>query len=222
MPDRLPPPSWALTAPPDDHPADLWALGGDLAPATLVAAYRLGLFPMPIAGTIGWFSPLERAILPQPAFHASRRLHRSRRRFEIRLNTAFAEVVHACADPSRPGGWLDQPTIDAYVELHRLGWAHAIEAWDDDGLAGGVYGVAVGGLFAAESMFTRRTDASKVALWALVELLESAGDGERRLLDAQWPTRHLTSLGAVTVSRREYQRLLTVALALPNPFPSVG
>ncbi len=138
------------------------------------------------------------------------------------MDTAFTEVVHACADPSRPGGWLDEPTIAAYFELHRLGWAHAVEAWDDAGLAGGVYGVAVGGLFAAESMFTRRTDASKAALWALVELLESAGDGERRLLDAQWPTRHLASLGAVTVSRREYRRLLTTALALPSPFPPVG
>jgi leucyl/phenylalanyl-tRNA--protein transferase len=218
VPDPLPPTRWALTSAPDDYDGDLWALGADLEPATLLTAYRLGLFPMPLQGTTGWFSPMERAVLPLASFHASRRLHRSRRRFEIGVDTAFSDVVQACADPSRPGGWLDQPTSDAYVELHRLGWAHSVEAWDDEGLAGGVYGVAVGGLFAAESMFSRRTDASKAALWALVEFLQTAGDADSRLLDAQWPTPHLKSLGAVTVSRGEYRRLLTLALGLPEPF----
>ncbi len=217
-----PPSTWALTSPPDDHPGDLWALGADLEPGTLLAAYRLGLFPMPVAGTIGWFSPTARAILPLDRFHASRRLHRTRRRFETRVDTSFAEVVTACADPGRPGGWLDERMIEAYVRLHRLGWAHSVEAWDAHGLAGGVYGVAVGGLFAAESMFTRRTDASKAALWALVELLRRAGAGEGRLLDAQWPTPHLASLGAVTVSRAEYTRRLDVATTLPSPFLAAG
>lgn len=218
MPVPLPPTPWALTAAPDDHPDDLWALGADLAPATLVSAYRLGLFPMPVAGLTGWFSPVTRAVLPLASFHASRRLHRTRRRFELRVDTAFDEVIGACADPSRPGAWLDETTIEAYVELHALGWAHSVEAWDAEGLAGGVYGVAIGGLFAAESMFTRRRDASKVALWGLVEHLRSAGDAARRLVDAQWPTPHLASLGARTVSRVEYRRRLEVALALTDPF----
>ena len=218
MPVEPVPTRWELASPPDDHPDDLWALGADLEPGTLLAGYRHGLFPMPVAATTGWFFPAARAILPLERFHASRRLHRSRRRFHVRVDVAFADVVRACADPARPGAWLDERMIEAYSELHRLGWAHSVEAWDAEGLAGAVYGVAIGGLFAAESMFSLRTDASKTALWALVELLTDAGDPGQRLLDAQWPTPHLTSLGAVTATRAEYRRRLERALELPDPF----
>jgi leucyl/phenylalanyl-tRNA--protein transferase len=140
--------------------------------------------------------------------HVSRSLRRTRRRYEIRVDTAFADVVDGCADPRRPGGWITRDVRDAYVRLHELGWAHSVEAWDADGLAGGLYGVAVGRLFAAESMFHRRTDASKAALVALAERL-----GDDALIDVQWLTPHLASLGATEIPRDEYLRRLERALA---------
>lgn len=218
MPARPSPTRWALERPPDDHPHDVWALGADLEPGTLVAAYELGLFPMPVDGQLVWWSPQARAVIPLPVFHASRSLQRSARSFEVRVDAAFAQVVRACADPSRPGGWIDDAFVAAYGELHRLGFAHSVEAWDDGGLQGGLYGVAVGGLFAAESKFHRRTDASKVALLGLVELLRAAPGADRRVLDVQWQTPHLASLGAVEISRAEYHRRLDTALLLPDAF----
>ncbi len=212
------PTSWRLEPPPDDHPDDLWAVGADLQPGTLLAAYRLGLFPMPLRGTIGWFSPVRRAVFPVVTFGRSRSLSRARRRYEIRVDTAFADVVAGCARPGEPESWIDEQITDAYVGLHELGWAHSIEAWDDDGLAGGLYGVSIGGLFAAESMFHERTDASKAALVGLVELLRVAGEPDRRLVDAQWLTPHLETLGAVGVGRAEYQRRLDDAMTLDQPF----
>jgi leucyl/phenylalanyl-tRNA---protein transferase len=217
MPVEPPPSRWAFGPSPDEHPEDLCGLGADLEPGTLLAAYRLGIFPMPVDGTLAWWSPLERAVLPLAGFHVSRSLRRSRRRYELRLDAAFDEVVRACADPARPHGWIDEEIVTAYTTLHGLGWAHSIEAWDDDGLAGGVYGVALGGLFAAESMFHRSRDASKVALAGLVELLRGAGDADTRLLDCQWPTPHLASLGAVTITRRDYGQRLVRALRLSDP-----
>ena len=210
------PTPWRLEAPPDDHPDDLWAVGADLAPGTLVAAYRIGLFPMPVGARIGWFSPARRAIVPLEPFAPSRTLRRARRRYEIRVDTAFAEVVSGCARPGDPASWIDQGVEAAYGELHELGWAHSVEAWDADGLAGGLYGVSTGGLFAAESMFHLRTDASKAAIVGLVELLQAAGDADRRLLDVQWLTPHLETLGAVEVSRSEYRVALSRALDLPS------
>jgi leucyl/phenylalanyl-tRNA--protein transferase len=210
-PDPTP---WELQRPPDDHPEDLWAVGADLEPGTLLAAYRLGLFPMPLQGTIGWFSPARRAVLPLDAFGRSRSLQRARRGYEIRVGTAFAEVVAGCARPGEPESWIDADITEAYGRLHALGWAQSVEAWDDEGLAGGVYGVSIGGLFAAESMFHRRTGASKAALAGLVELLRAAGDSGRRLLDAQWLTPHLETLGAVAISRAEYRERLERALEL--------
>ncbi|MGH9078439.1 MAG: leucyl/phenylalanyl-tRNA--protein transferase, partial [Acidimicrobiales bacterium] len=136
------------------------------------------------------------------------------RRFEIRVDTAFEEVIAACADRRRPGAWISADVRNAYRRLHRLGWAHSVEAWSAGGLAGGLYGVGVGGLFAGESMFHRRTDASKVALVALVELLRGGG---ATLLDVQWATDHLRSLGAVAVSRYRYHELLAEALSRPAP-----
>lgn len=194
------------------------AVGGDLEPGTLLAAYRAGLFPMPVGGhgPMGWWSPDPRGVLPLHGLHVSRSLRRSRRRYEVRVDTCFAEVVAGCADPRRPGGWITDDVRAAYQVMHDLGWAHSIEVWDDDGLAGGLYGIAIGGLFAGESMFHRRTDASKVALAALVELLGDDGD-DRRLLDVQWATAHLRTLGVVEVPRASYLRRLENALIVGLP-----
>jgi leucyl/phenylalanyl-tRNA--protein transferase len=198
---------------------DLIALGADLQPGTLLAAYRTGVFPMPLAAdaTIGWFSPVERAVLPLDGMHVTRSMRRAARRYAVTIDSVFADVVKGCADPAREGGWIDGPMTEAYVRLHELGWAHSIEVWADDGvLAGGLYGVAIGGLFCGESMFHRRRDASKVALMALVDLLRADGRPDR-LLDVQWVTPHLASLGVVVVGRSTYLRLLARALAAPLP-----
>lgn len=203
-----------------DPEDDLVALGADLAPGTLVSAYAAGLFPMP-EGEPGspmlWFSPVRRGVLPLAQFQPSRSLRRARRDFEIRVDTAFAEVLDGCADPRRPQGWIDDDIRAAYLRLHELGWAHSVEAWQDGQLAGGLYGLAIGGLFAGESMFHRVRDASKVALAGLVDLLRAGGHDEDRLLDVQWRTDHLASLGVVDISREEYFARLATALALPFP-----
>jgi leucyl/phenylalanyl-tRNA--protein transferase len=176
--------------------------------------------PVTKRGPIGWWSPDPRGVLPVLSARVSRSLTRTRRRFHIRVNTAFDEVVLACADPARPHGWINPAMRRAYRQLHDLGWAHSVEAYavDDGALAGGVFGIAIGGLFAGESMFHRRTDASKAALLALCELLAAAGGPpERRLLDVQWTTPHLISLGAVDVPRTRYLDLLADALSLSVP-----
>lgn len=186
-------------------------MGADLEPGTLLAAYRTGLFPMPVQGHLAWWSPQPRGIVPLDGLRVSRSLRQSCRRYEIRVDTAFDDVVRACADSRRPHGWITDEFRRAYGELHRLGWAHSVETWSVDGrLVGGLYGVAIDGLFAGESMFHRERDASKVALLALVEHLQTRGGV---LLDVQWCTPHLASLGAVDVSRREYRRLLEDALS---------
>jgi leucyl/phenylalanyl-tRNA--protein transferase len=161
-----------------------------------------------------WWSPDPRGVLPIDHFRVGRSLRRSCARFEVRVDTAFEAVVDGCADPSRAGRWITTAIRDAYVGLHHLGWAHSVEAWDGDGLAGGLYGVAIGGLFAGESMFHRRTDASKVALVGLVERLR---DGGATVLDVQWVTPHLASLGAVEIPRSAYLRRLAEAIEQPPP-----
>ena len=206
-----------MEPPPDDHPDDLWAVGADLEPGTLVAAYGRGLFPMPLRKTIGWFSPALRGIVPLETFAPSRSLVRARRRYQLRVDTSFTAVVAGCARPGERESWIDDRVASAYGRLHELGWAHSVEAWDEEGLAGGVYGVSVGGLFAAESMFHVRTDASKAAFVGLVEQLRAAGDADRRLLDVQWLTPHLASLGTVEVTRAEYRQRLETALRLAPP-----
>ena len=165
---------------------------------------------------MAWWSPEDRGVLPLSGLRVTRSMRQSARRFEIRVDTAFEEVVAACADPRRSGGWIDGQIVSAYTELHRLGWAHSVEAWRDDELAGGLYGVAIGGLFAGESMFTRVRDASKVALMGLVDLLSDEYAAER-VLDTQWQTPHLATLGVVEVPRQEYLRRLERALQLPLP-----
>lgn len=220
MPPVEPPPTgWGFPPPerwPDDD--DLVAIGADLEPGTLLAAYRSGLFPMPFpeAGAPGWWSPVRRGVLPLDGMHVSRSLRRSVRRFEIRVDTACAEVIEACADPRRPGSWIDDDIREAYLRLHELGWVHSIEAWHEGRLAGGLYGVAIGGLFAGESMFHRRADASKVALLGLVELL-SDEHLDRRLVDVQWETRHLASLGVVEIDRADYLTRLADVVQAPAP-----
>lgn len=211
-----PPPTPWLLVPPADTADDLVGLGADLAPGTVLAAYRLGLFPMPVEGQLGWWSPVTRGILPLDGLRVSRSLRQSCRRYDTRVDTAFAEVIDACADPARPSGWIEDDVREAYLELHRLGWAHSVESWRDGELAGGLYGLTINGLFAGESMFTRQRDASKVALVALVELLHDEYAG-RRILDTQWQTPHLATLGVVEIPRRDYLTRLADALAVPLP-----
>ena len=171
---------------------------------------------MRMDGELVWWSPLQRAVIPLLSFAPSRSLRRAARGYEIRIDTAFAEVIRECADPRRPHGWIDPTFVEAYTRLHELGWAHSVEACDEAGLAGGLYGVGVGGLFAAESKFHRRSGASKAALLGLVRHLQAAGGD--RLLDVQWATPHLASLGAVELGRIEYHGRLDAALALPDGF----
>ena len=224
MPPEPPPCLWAFPPAAEAGEDGLLALGADLEPATLVTAYRSGIFPMPVTGVtdIAWFSPDPRGIVPLDAFRPSRSLRRAMRRFTVTADRAFSDVVAGCADPRRPGGWITPPIRAAYVRLHELGWAHSVEVWDADGaLAGGLYGVEIGGLFAAESKFHTQTDASKVALAALVESLRAAG-GEQRLLDVQWTTPHLRTLGAVDMARAEYLARLPAALDAPPAFAQRG
>ena len=220
VPVEPPPSRWALPAPEAAGESEIAGVGADLEPGTLLEAYRRGLFPMRLqaGGPLGWWSPDPRGVLPLEGLHVSRSLRRSCRRFRVTVDVAFAEVVRGCADPSRPHGWIDDEFVRAYTHLHELGWAHSVEVWHvddrDRALVGGIYGVAIGGLFAAESKFHRERDASKVALVALVDALREGGAS---LLDVQWTTPHLASLGAVEVSRARYGELLAAALARPLP-----
>jgi leucyl/phenylalanyl-tRNA---protein transferase len=218
MPVELPPSAWVLPTPSNLPDEDLVGMGADLEPATLLAAYRAGFFPMPSPspGPVRWFHPVMRGILPLNSMRLTRSLRRSCRRYDIRVNTAFVDVVAGCADPLRPGGWIDSEVAAAYTRLHELGWAHSVETWLGDRLVGGLYGVAVGGLFAGESMFHRERDASKVALAGLVDLL-SDEDADRRLIDVQWRTDFLGTLGVVEVPRSTYLALLDRALDVPLP-----
>ncbi len=170
--------------------------------------------PVQQGGEMGWWSPEPRGVLPVTGLRVSRSLRRSCARYQVTVDSCFERVVNLCADPSRPHGWIDQRIIDSFLELHQLGWAHSVETWRDEELVGGLYGVAIGGLFAGESMFHHATDASKVALVALVELLN---DGQPRLIDVQWRTDHLGSLGVIEVARIDYLRALVVALGTSQP-----
>jgi len=194
--------------------SDLVSIGGDLEPSTLVAAYRRGIFPMDVTGrpgVLGWWSPDPRGILPLDRLRVTRSMRQSARRFEIRVDTCFARVIRGCADPSRDDGWIGEDVIAAYTRLHQLGWAHSVEVFDRHGeLAGGLYGVRVDGLFAGESMFHLKRDASKVALMALVDLMRASA---MPLLDVQWCTDHLETLGVVAIPRPEYLARLADALA---------
>lgn len=233
-PRPLPPCEWAFPAPDELPDDDLVVAGADLEPSTLIAAYRRGMFPMPLnaplrgafssplRGAIGsslglrprsprdepmaWWSPVERGVLEPASLRVFRSLRRSMRRWTVTVDQSFAEVVERCATVRRRGGWISPEIADAYVRLHDLGWAHSVEARDSDGrLVGGLYGVQIGRLFAGESMFHLERDASKVALVHLAELV--AGDGAS-LIDVQWTTPHLESLGVVGIPRADYLRRL--------------
>lgn len=191
-------------------------ISGVIEPDLLLGAYAQGIFPMGMPeGDLAWFSPDPRGVLPLEGFHLPHGLARAlkKNRFELRYDTAFEAVMRACAE--REETWIDEEIVRSYVELHRLGFAHSVEAWREGTLAGGLYGVSLGGAFFGESMFHRETDASKVALCALVERLR-----ERRfaLLDLQWVTPHLATFGAIEIPRREYLSRLRKALALPCEF----
>jgi leucyl/phenylalanyl-tRNA--protein transferase len=191
-------------------PDDIVAEGADLEPSTLVNAYSHGLFPMPVGRKrLGWFSPQERGIFPLDRFHVSRSLEKSCRRFRVTLDHDFVGVMRGCGDPRRDHGWINDEFVMAYSRLNQLGFAHSIEVWREDELVGGVYGVRIRRFFAGESMFHRATDASKVALVALVDLLRAGGFA---LFDVQWSTPHLASLGAVSVPRPRYLEMLSEAV----------
>jgi leucyl/phenylalanyl-tRNA--protein transferase len=186
-----------------------------LPPSLLITAYASGWFPMATEGVIRWYSPDPRGILPLDAVHIPKRLARVARqgRFRIEIDRAFGDVIRACAaddrDPDDPGTWINDEIIESYSALHDGGIAHSVEAWLDDQLVGGLYGVAIRGAFFGESMFHRATDASKVALIALVERLRARG---YVLLDTQWVTPHLEQFGAIEIPREDYLKRLDAAL----------
>jgi leucyl/phenylalanyl-tRNA--protein transferase len=189
-----------------------------LDPALLVRAYREGIFPMALEdGEIGWFSPDPRGILPLDAVRVPSRLARVVRqgKFEIAIDRDFPGVMRACADGRAEGTWISADILESYVALHRLGLAHSVEAWQGSRLVGGLYGVHIGAAFFGESMFHRVTDASKVALVALVDRLNRAGF---QLLDIQWVTPHLAGFGAVEIPRAEYLARLKTAVATSRAF----
>jgi leucyl/phenylalanyl-tRNA--protein transferase len=188
-----------------------------LTPQLVLHAYQVGAFPMADPdGEIGWYSPDPRCIFPLERFHVPRTVRQAIARtiFKVRVNTAFDQVIAACAD--RPEGtWISDDIVLVYRALHRRGYAHSVECWQGAELAGGLYGVALGGAFFGESMFTRISNASKVALVALVDRLRARGFV---LLDTQWITPHLARFGAVEIPRREYLRRLRAAFALACRF----
>ena len=213
-PQEPPPSPWVF--PPVDTADDggLLGVGADLEPGTLLAAYRSGIFPMPVGpdDVIGWWSPDPRAVIPLKGLHVSRSLRRSLRRYTVTFGEDFAGVMAGCADPRRPHGWITLDMQAAYLRLFELGWANSVEVWNDgDELVGGLYGVRIGGFFAGESMFHRVRDASKVALVRMAEHLAATGGV---LFDVQWQTPHLATLGAVEIDRRDY--LARLAHALPG------
>jgi leucyl/phenylalanyl-tRNA--protein transferase len=208
-----PPTSW--------RPDDLIGVSREFDATLVLDAYRSGVFPMPTRKRLmGWYSPLLRGVLPLDGLRVTRSLRKMTKRYEIRFDSDFEAVLDGCANPEREGGWINRDIRTVYRRLHHAGHVHSVEAWTESGeLAGGLYGVSLGGLFAGESMFHRPDigrDASKVALVGLVERLRAAGP-EGRLLDVQWATDHLASLGVVEIPRSEYLRRLAVALELPDP-----
>ncbi len=188
----------------------------DLSVDCLLSAYGTGYFPMPVRRRLAWFSPNPRGVFIPGHMRVTKSLRRSIRNYEIRVDSAFGEVINACGDPARPLGWINRAIIESFTAMHHAGHAHSIEAWDDDGLAGGLYGVSIGGFFAGESMFYRRPDASKVALVALADIMKTVPGS---VIDTQWTTDHLVSLGAFDVTRNDYAELLDRALQQPKPLP---
>ena len=207
---------------------DLVGLSSNMSVDMVLLGYVSGLFPMPLDDEIGWFSPLRRGLLPLDGLKITKSLRSASRRYAITINAAFGQVLTGCADPQREFGWIDDEIAEVYTELHGLGLVHSVECWTPGGdLAGGLYGVSVGGLFAGESMFHHPEigrDASKVALAYLVEALNRSPIGEGgegsaggRILDVQWQTDHLARLGAGEVAREDYLARLRPCLDLAAP-----
>ena len=201
----FPPSSEAL-----DYPNGLLAVGGDLTPARLLSAYHRGLFPwFEAPQPVLWWTPDPRSVLFPDELHISRSLRKTLRRdaFELAVDGQFSRVMRACAEArtSGPGTWIDDTMINAYTDLHRMGYAHSVEVMEHGELVGGLYGIALGRVFFGESMFSRRSDASKVALVALVHLLRAAGF---RLIDCQVESAHLNTLGARNISRLDFEQWL--------------
>jgi leucyl/phenylalanyl-tRNA---protein transferase len=196
------PSRWAFPPSHEWGDEDLIALGADLDPASVLAGYRAGLFPMSVdRRRLGWWSPMRRGVLDPGALLVTKSMRRSHRRYTTTIDTAFETVIQGCAKARATGNWISASFVDTYVALHHLGWTHSIEVWGPDGdLVGGLYGVHLDGLFAGESMFHVATDASKVALMCLVEHLQ---DRNIALLDTQWSTPHLATLGVREIGRAE-------------------
>jgi leucyl/phenylalanyl-tRNA---protein transferase len=211
-PTEPPPTPWSFPPPQTANADGLVGIGADLEPGTLLAAYRAGLFPMPVGRRkLGWWSPDPRGVIPLDQLRITRSLRQSARRYEIRIDTSFRQVMEACGRPERSHGWITPDIVRAYCRLHELGWAHSVETFDDGGtLVGGLYGLRMGGFFAGESMFHDQRDASKVALMGLADRMRSSG---MTLLDVQWTTPHLISLGAMDVSRPQYLEWLRASIA---------
>lgn len=212
----LPDSDWDFPDPLQADPhTDVIALGADLHPATVLQGYAQGLFPMYLSNEktsneertgqsqLAWWSPNPRGILPLEAFRLHRSLRKSRGRFVVTCDTRFTDVMYSCQRPTEDGQWITSDFIETYSQLHQLGYAHSVEVWNKSGeLVGGLYGIELGGLFAGESMFSRERDASKVALLYLVEKLRACGGN--RILDVQWRTEHLASLGVIEIPRTDY------------------
>lgn len=187
-----------------------------IEPELLLQGYRLGVFPMAMEDdSIQWFSPNPRGIIPLDRFHLPHAARRcwEQKKFEVKLDSAFAQVIRECAQ--REETWINAEIVESYERLHALGHAHSLEVWQDGKLAGGLYGVAIGGAFFGESMFHHVTNASKIALAALVERMRQR---KLMLLDTQWVTPHLLQFGAVEIPRSKYLQLLETAVSLPRRF----
>lgn len=218
----------AIFGPWQDWPEqDLIGFSAEFDPDLVMEGYRSGVFPMPLPDSgyaqMGWWSPVRRGVLLPDGLRVTRSMRASAKHYRVTIDQAFSAVLARCADPARPYGWIDSNIASVYTELHRRGVAHSVETWDSAGrLVGGLYGIALGGLFAGESMFhdpQYGRDASKVALMALVDLLDD-GFQQRRVIDVQWRTDHLASLGVIEVDREEYLGLLDEALEVPElPWP---
>ncbi len=214
-----------IFGPSRDWPAqDLIGLSDEIDPALVVLAYRGGAFPMPLHNSwfparMGWWSPMLRGVLLPDGLRVTRSLRKSAHRYTTTVDAAFEAVLARCADPGRPHGWIDDDIVAVFTDLHRRGVVHSVETWTPDGrLAGGLYGVSLGGLFAGESMFHDPEigrDASKVALLRLVAAMTRDGSADR-IIDVQWRTDHLGSLGVIEIDRDEYLSALDETLVLPE------
>ncbi|HET7738902.1 MAG TPA: leucyl/phenylalanyl-tRNA--protein transferase [Tepidiformaceae bacterium] len=195
--------------------------GADLEPSTLVAAYRAGVFPWPHDDWLPWFSPDPRAVIPIGGLHVSHRLARTirQRRFRVTIDAAFEDVMLRCSEERSDGVWITDAMVAAYCRLHELGWAHSVETWEGERLVGGLYGVSIGGFFAAESMFYRVSDASKVALAGFMAQCEREGI---ELVDIQVLTDHTRSMGGVEIAKGEYLERLARAVTKDVRFAGAG